>query len=304
MSAVNIIQIRHPSGKLFEDYCRFVQNHPEASYFQSADFLHVIDELEQADWVLLLAVRTEGLKDPGARPASFRPGEIFNMHAGSQAEVAQKSSAKAEVGYGRIAGSMLAVNVREKSFSSSWNNPFAGVYRMMTAHTIACGGPLLDETTRLQKELTTKALFNALHSQFHKRSIAVHVFNIFDMTDFIPLYREMGYRYFDCLNKGDFQDVLTFRMSILRIAENDYPANDNGRERLVQLRQQLDRVVSFSAGQAGGFGCFFRINQAVRYFLLASTYKLLRLFKGDMLNRAAFQKPGSNISRIAPPPSQ
>jgi hypothetical protein len=280
MSAVNIIQIRHPSGKLFDDYCRFVEDHPDASYFQSEGFIRFIDDWQEADRVLLLAVRKEGLKDPGARPASYRPGDIFNIPADKVVNKTSKSDPDAANEEGKIAGSLLAVNIRDEVPDSIWFRPFAVVYRMLTARTIVYGGPLLGEATRLQNELTAKALLNALHKQVHRRSIFTQLQNSFDVSDYLPLFREMGYKFFGCHLPDYFPDVLTLRRSIERVANCNDSILNSKQDNLTLLKQQVDNMPCGIKNQENNYGYFLRINQGIRYYLFNTGYKLFKLFKG------------------------
>ncbi len=279
MSAVNIIQIQHPSGKLFDDYCRFVEDHPDVTYFQSDAFIRFIDDWPHADWILLLIVRKEGLKDPGARPASYRPGDIFNIPSDKPIDKAPKAYPEVVAEEGKIAGSLLAVNIWDEVPASAWLRPFAWIYRMLTTRTIVYGGPLLGEATRLQKELRTKTLLNALHKLFQRRSVFTQFQNSFDLTDFLPLFREMGYRFFGYQIPGNLPEELTFQGSIARAAQKDDSIPGYMQENTTATDRQVNNMHSNFENQKCDHGCFLRVNHAVRYYLLNTGYKLFRLFK-------------------------
>ena len=200
MSNVNIVRVYHPSGTLFDAYRSFSGAHGKAVYFQSEAFIRLIEKWPEADWVLLLAVRDEGLTDPGARSPSYRPGDIFkDRPRNGTSDVASKPGSKS-VEPTKIAASLLAVVIREPTPASPLLRPFDGLYRKLTSRTMVYGGPLLGDATRLQQELVTKSLLNALHQQVRKRSLFTQFCNSCDLTDFIPLFREMGYEYRERLN--------------------------------------------------------------------------------------------------------
>ncbi len=278
MSAVNIIQIRHPSGKLFDDYCRFVEDHPDVSYFQSEAFIRFVEDWQQAEWILLLVVRKEGLKDPGARPASYRPGDIFNIPSEKANDKASKTDPGAVIEGGKIAGSLLAVNLQDELPDLIWFRPFAGIFRMLTARTIVYGGPVLGETTRLQKELMIKLLLNALRKKVNSRSLFIQFHNSFDVSNYLPLFREMGYQFFESHLPEPIPDVLTFQRSIQRVSHNDGSTPDSMQEDMVHNDLQVNNMHSILENQTNSHGCFLRINHAIRYSLLNAGYKMFRLF--------------------------
>lgn len=200
MSQVKIIRVYHPSGKLFDAYRKFSEAHQQAVFFQSEGFIRLIEEWPEADWLLLLAVRDDELMDPGARPASYRPGDIFNKNIPKNTSSDTSNTRSTNVEPSKIAASLLAVVVREKAPATALLKPFAGLYRSLTSRTIVYGGPLLGDTTRLQKELITGNLLKALHQQVRKRSLFTQFRNSHDLTDLIPLFRERRYEFQERLN--------------------------------------------------------------------------------------------------------
>jgi serine/alanine adding enzyme len=197
---VNIIRIHHPSGKLFDAYRSFSNTHEKAVFFQSEAFIHLIEKWPEADWVLLLAVREEGFQDPGAHHTPYRPGDIFKDTSRGVIPPSESKSKGSAVEASRITASLLAVVIREQPPDSPLLKPFGGLYNKLTARTIVYGGPLLAETTRLQQELTTGALLKALHQQVRRRSLFTQFRNSYDLSGFIPLFREQGYEYQERLN--------------------------------------------------------------------------------------------------------
>ena len=200
MSQVNIVRVHHPSGKLFDVYRSFSGAHEKAVFFQSEAFIRLIEKWPEADWVLLLAVREEGLTDPGARPASYRPGDIFKDRSQNMTSDAVSQPVSTSVDPSKIAASLLAVIIREEAPASPLLRPFAGLFRNLTSRTLVYGGPLLSDDTRLQQELITRTLLKSLHQQVRRRSLFTQFRNTYDLTELIPSFREMGYEYRERLN--------------------------------------------------------------------------------------------------------
>lgn len=248
MSKINIIRIHHPSGKLFNAYRSFSKAHCEDSVFQLEDFIRLVQKQPETEWVLLLAVREEGLKDPGARPAPYRPGDIFKT--GSRAVASSGVSNETTIEASKIAASLLALVTRETPPSSFWLKPLTGIWQKLTARTLVYGGPLLTDATRLQKELITKALLKALHQQVKKHSLFTLFRNSHDSVDMIPVFREMGYEY------QPYHDVLH---KVGTLGNADFLENRN---------------VSWEK-----YGSFLRVNQLLWYPLARANDKARRFLK-------------------------
>ncbi|MFP4064361.1 MAG: hypothetical protein ACLFS0_02505 [Bacteroidales bacterium] len=174
------IHITHPSGPLYEAYTRFASSNPQRSFFQLPDFIRMTEKWPEAEWVLLLAVKEGGLKDPGVRQRKGRPGEMIDED--------------------RIAGSLLALTIRENQ-QGPWKYwPLKPLYTRLSARTLVYGGPLLAEGTRLQKETTLKSLLHALNLQVSGNSLFTQFRNFYDLTDQRVLFKDYGYHWQDKLN--------------------------------------------------------------------------------------------------------
>jgi len=174
------IHITHPSGALYEAYARFASSHPQKSFFQLPDFIGMTEKWPEAEWVLLLAVKEGGMKDPGVRQKKARTSEMIPED--------------------RIAGSLLAVTIRENQ-QGPWKYwPLKPLHARLSTRTLVYGGPLLAEGTRLQKETTLKSLLQALNQQVSENSLFTQFRNFFDLTDQRILFRDYGYHWQDKLN--------------------------------------------------------------------------------------------------------
>ena len=174
------IHITHPSGALYEAYNRFASSHPQKSFFQLPDFIGMTEKWPEAEWVLLLAVKEGGMKDPGVRQKKARTSEMIHED--------------------RIAGSLLAVTIRENQ-QGPWKYwPLKPLHARLSARTLVYGGPLLAEGTRLQQETTLKSLLHALNLQVSDNSLFTQFRNSFDLTDKRILFRDYGYHWQDKLN--------------------------------------------------------------------------------------------------------
>ena len=174
------IHITHPSGALYEAYTRFASSHPQKSFFQLPDFIGMTEKWPEAEWVLLLAVKEGGMKDPGVRQKKARTSEMIHED--------------------RIAGSLLAVTIRENQ-QGPWKYwPLKPLHARLSARTLVYGGPLLAEGTRLQQETTLKSLLHALNLQVSDNSLFTQFRNSFDLTDKRILFRDYGYHWQDKLN--------------------------------------------------------------------------------------------------------
>ncbi len=190
-----IIRIQHPSGKLFDVYKRFVKDHAEGSFFQSESFIHLAERWPDADWSLFVAIRQEGLKDPGVRSSGGYDTGFSQRDDTAKPSERHKPVADADVlTANAIAGSMLAIVVKKTTGMHPLVKPFAGVFKKIGTQTRVYNGPLLAPNTRLQREITTKLLFEALHRYSEKFSASVKLSSVMDITDFLPLFREMGYK--------------------------------------------------------------------------------------------------------------
>ncbi|MFO7998513.1 MAG: hypothetical protein R6U86_05955 [Bacteroidales bacterium] len=180
MTQPKTIHITHPSGPLYEAYNRFASSNPQRSFFQLPDFIRMTEKWPEAEWVLLLAVKEGGLKDPGVRQKKARSGEMIHED--------------------RIAGSLLAVTIRENQ-QGPWKYwPLKPLHARLSTRTLVYGGPLLAEGTRLQKETTLKSLLHALNLQVSGNSLFTQFRNFFDLTDQRILFKDYGYHWQDKLN--------------------------------------------------------------------------------------------------------
>ena len=135
--------------------------------------------------MLLLAVKKEGMKDPGA----LQPGDGTMPLPGN-----------AVGGSGNIAGALLAVILHEPSPKKMLLKPFRQLHRLLTSRTIVYGGPLMASGTRLQQEHILRLLLKGLHARVKKRSLFTQFRNSFDLNDLRPVFRELDYDWQDRLN--------------------------------------------------------------------------------------------------------
>lgn len=196
-------RIHHPSGHLFEAFCRFTASHPDASWFQSDRFFRFALQWPEAEPVLLLAVRESGLKDPGKdRPQcagrlGTKDGFLFDVKQADQPEVSQSEDPAKKF---PIAGSLLGVVIREPRAAGGVLAAARRVLNPLTARTIVYGGPLLGEGTRLEKEMTLQVLVRALQDKVKPKSLFTQYRNFFDMSDYVPVFRNLGFSWQDRLN--------------------------------------------------------------------------------------------------------
>ncbi len=157
--------------------------------------MDLIDRWPEADWVLLLAVKEEGMKDPGA----IRTGNTKTTFQTSTRDTFGQDESP-ETRAESIAGSLLAVIIHEPPPKNLLLKPFGNLYSLLTSRTLVDGGPPMAPGTRLQQELILKLLLEGLHTRVKKRSIFTRFRNSFDLDDMKPLFREMGYKWQDRLN--------------------------------------------------------------------------------------------------------
>ncbi len=159
--------------------------HERGSYFQSEACMHHIISMAHAEPLLLLAVRQQRLKDPGMRYKPDQPG------AASQ----QAEAMAATVDHHSLAGSLLAV-VLTREARGIWKiGPLRGLHRRLCTRTLIIGGPLLARGSRLESEYTLKALVQTLCQQAQCRAKTTRFILLFDDSDLLPLFREMGFRW-------------------------------------------------------------------------------------------------------------
>ncbi len=186
MNPPKTTQVLHPSGRLYEAFRAFSRSHPEACWFQTDAFFRLAMEWPEAEPVLMLAVREEGLQDPGLRGSGLRN---FGQR-GTGVDSADM-----------VAGSLLGVILREPHPAKTLLKAFAGPYRKLTTRTLVYGGPLLAEGTRLQREMTLKVLLRALQDEARSRSLFTQLRNFHDLSDYKPLFRDAGFEWHDHLNQ-------------------------------------------------------------------------------------------------------
>lgn len=176
------VQLHHHSGKLFDAFCDFSVSHPEITWHQTADFFRFALDWPEAEPVLLIAVHDKKLLDPGATYWTDKKGSLPD---GRSKEVTKERI---------IAGSMLAVMVRQPLRSGKGFSFLRKLGRSFTTSTIIAGGPLLATGTRLEKEFVLKALLKALHDIAGKHS-AYTEYDFFSATgDLEAAFRMHGFR--------------------------------------------------------------------------------------------------------------
>ncbi len=232
--------------------------------------------------MLLLAVKDEGMMDPGAlsaknTPTSFEPVAQSNPATQDDAVVHSKS----------LAGSLLAVILHEPPPEKTLLKPFSKLHRLLTSRTLVYGGPLITQGTRLQQEMILKLLLDGLDTRVKKRSLFTQFRNSFEINDLIPLFREMGYRWRDHLNllldtstrevawqNLNYKRRKQVRLSIrngARVVENPSPGQIQAF--YAMLRQLYDNKVK---KPLPGFAFFQALHHSnARYFLICHSGKLI-----------------------------
>ena len=149
--------------------------------------MHDLAEMPYAEPLLLLAVKQQGLKDPGIRFKSA-PRAPLAAHADVLSATVDRHS---------IAGSMLAV-LCERRPKGIWKLPLLqGLFRRLHTRILIVGGPLLARGTRLENEYTLKALVQTLCQQSRCPAKNTRFIQLFDESDLLPLFREMGFRWLE-----------------------------------------------------------------------------------------------------------
>jgi len=218
MQPPKTFQIHHPSGKLYDAFRKFSRAHPEASFFQSDAYFRFATHWPEAEAVLFVAVKGQKLQDPGIRyRPNGRPGQSWQpmKDAGAGAKsvpgskqqdgpgdsAQNKTKAQSETeGETVVAGSLLAMIIREPTLQSPWLRPLRGLHRKLTARTIIYGGPLLAKGSRLEKEFVLKTLLHAVQEYVKKRSLFTEFRNLYDLVDYKPIFRERNFEWEEWLN--------------------------------------------------------------------------------------------------------
>ncbi len=228
MQPPKTFQIHHPSGKLYDAFRKFSRAHPEASFFQSDAHFRFATQWPEAEAVLFVAVKGQKLQDPGIRyHPNGRPGQPWqpmkeagaggqsrpgSKQHGSPEDPLQNKPGTKEQGKARtgaqsepeeetvVAGSLLAMIIREPTLQSPWWRPFRGLHHKFTARTIIFGGPLLAKGSRLEKEFVLKTLLHAVQEYVKKRSLFTEFRNLYDLGDYKPIFRENNFEWEEWLN--------------------------------------------------------------------------------------------------------
>ncbi len=179
-------QLHHPSGVMFDSFRRFTEAHPETSWFQTEAFFRFAQQWPEAEPVLLIALKEQKLKDPGA-------GFWKQQRMAVDPPMSRQDEKL-------VAGSLLAITISEPPPRHKLLMPFNRLRKRLTARTVVYGGPLLAEGTRLEKETTLKALLQALQEKVSGRSLFTQLRNFYDMADYKPLMHSLGYKWHDRLN--------------------------------------------------------------------------------------------------------
>ncbi len=189
ISTPKIVRLFHHTGELYEAFRNFSSNHPHASWFQSEHFYSFARCWPEAEPVLLVALKGQQLRDPGKRYS--RPADKNIISQEKETGVATGNI---------IAGSLLAVIIREPvpRKYSFW--PLKGIYSGLTSRTVVYGGPLLSEGTRLEKELAFKELIDGLQDNVRAHSLFTQFRNLFDISAYKPIFYDRGFKYHDHLN--------------------------------------------------------------------------------------------------------
>ncbi len=193
MNPVKIIQIHHPSGGFYEAWERFAAAHHESSFFQSPAFVRLIESSPGVEWVLLLAVGDEAMKDPGAAASVSMHGRIPVDTKQRQAVAPHGSKAERLVDPGNILASLLALIIGEEEPQAGLLRIFRAWHERLTTQTLVYQGPLLTPGTRLQQERTLSALLEALNRQVRKRSVCIQIVSSPRFNEFLPLFKDLGY---------------------------------------------------------------------------------------------------------------
>lgn len=176
------VQLHHPSGKIFDAFCDFSVNHPDTTWHQTADFFHFALRFPEAEPVLLIAFHDRKLLDPGA---TYWTDKKVAGPVGRSKDVTTERI---------IAGSMLAVMIRQPLRSGTGLPFFRMFSRSFATSTIITGGPLLAKGTRLEKEFTLKVLLEGLHDIAGKRSAYTECAFFPDIGDLETVFRMQGFR--------------------------------------------------------------------------------------------------------------
>lgn len=196
MQPPRTFQIHHPSGKLYDAFRKFSRAHPEASFFQSDAYFRFATHWPEAEPVLFVAIKGQKLQDPGIR---YRPNGRPGQSGQSMKETGGGGKSQPE-GETEVAGSLLAMIIREPTLQSPWWRPFRGLHRKFTARTIIFGGPLLAKGSRLEKEIVLKTLLHAVQEYVKKRSLFTEFRNLYDLGDYKLIFRENKFEWEEWLN--------------------------------------------------------------------------------------------------------
>ncbi len=194
MKRAKTIQVHHPSGKMYEAWERFVAGCPEPSFFQSPAFVRLIDRSPGAEWVLLLVLSDEVLKDPGANWSGALHDQATAVSKQQQPSAPLACKAEQPVDLGNIMASLLALIVSEEEPQAGLWKTLRGWHKTLTACTLVYNGPLLAPGTRLQQERAIRALLEALNRQVKKRSLCTKIINSIQFNELLPLFNELGYK--------------------------------------------------------------------------------------------------------------
>ncbi len=196
MQPPRTFQIHHPSGKLYDAFRKFSRAHPEASFFQSDAYFRFATHWPEAEPVLFVAIKGQKLQDPGIR---YRPNGRPGQSGQSMKETGGGGKSQPE-GETEVAGSLLAMIIREPTLQSPWWRPLRGLHRKFTARTIIFGGPLLAKGSRLEKEIVLKTLLHAVQEYVKKRSLFTEFRNLYDLGDYKLIFRENKFEWEEWLN--------------------------------------------------------------------------------------------------------
>jgi len=210
-----ITHLHHPSGELYESYCRFAESHPEASWFQSDHFFRFLSLWPEAYPVLLVAMKEEALPDPGQRyagkgerrarrgelgEASWELREEDRKEGGMRDEMEDGEGKTREQQGGPVVGSLLVVVIQNPVPAAINFFPLSGLWQRFTTRAVVYGGPLLASGTKLEKELTLKALLKALKEKIDKKVLFTEFRNFYDMEDHKKVFYENRYTWEQHMN--------------------------------------------------------------------------------------------------------
>lgn len=190
-----LIQIHHPSGRLYEAFRSFSHDCPDASFFQSDLFIRLLKHQPEAEFLLFVAVNEEALLDPGTRMHSGKGIGAANNYSHTAGQPPAGRAGAKQIMPESIAGSLLAVNTQHKPGGGTILKPVSKLLKKFNLVTKVYGTPLLAHNTRLQKEIVLKMLIKALHTKVHKRTNAVLFINSFDHQEYLPIYKGFGYKH-------------------------------------------------------------------------------------------------------------